>query len=110
MIRFATDAIDALEGGNATSAQSLAGSLVDTLLRRYLPKTKPLILPGRKTKNADAYLDFSVRKYIVLAPIWQAYQSYYPTTAIGCRERSTAMPQHIRSARSTTRDETPSKA
>lgn len=78
MIRFATDAIDALEGGNATSAQSLAGSLVDTLLRRYLPKTKPLILPGRKTKNADAYLDFSVRKYIALAPIWQAYQSYYP--------------------------------
>lgn len=78
MIRFVTDAIDALEGGNATSAQSLAGSLADTLLRRYLPKTKPLIVPGRKTKNADAYLDFSVRKYIALAPIWQAYQGYYP--------------------------------
>lgn len=78
MVRFAMDAIDALEGGNATSAQSLTGSLVDTLLRRYLPKTKPLILPGRKTKSADAYLDFSVRKYIALAPIWQAYQSYYP--------------------------------
>jgi hypothetical protein len=46
------------------------------LLRRYLSKTKPLILPGRKTKNADAYLDFSVRKYIALAPIWQAYQNY----------------------------------
>lgn len=78
MVRFAMDAIDALEGGNATSAQSLAGSLVDTLLRRYLSKTKPLILPGRKAKNADAYLDFSVRKYIALAPIWQAYQNYNP--------------------------------
>ncbi|HEX6525471.1 MAG TPA: hypothetical protein VF070_36495, partial [Streptosporangiaceae bacterium] len=34
--------------------------------------------PSKKTKSADGYLDFSVRKYIALGPIWQAYQSYYP--------------------------------
>ena len=78
MARFATDAIDAVRAGNVASAQALVGSLLDTVLRRYLPTAKPLIVPGKNVKNADAYLDFSVRKYIALAPIWQAYQSYYP--------------------------------
>lgn len=78
MIRFGMDAIDALEAGNTTAAQSLVSSLLDTILRKYLPKTKPLLVPSKKTKNADAYDSFSVRRYIALAPIWQAYQSYYP--------------------------------
>jgi hypothetical protein len=41
MVRFAVDAVDALEAGNASSAQSLVSSLLDTILRKYLPKTKP---------------------------------------------------------------------
>jgi hypothetical protein len=78
VVRFALDAVDALERGNATSRQALSGSLTDTILRKYLSKTRPLIVPSKKTKNTDAYLKFSVRKYLALGPIWQAYQSYYP--------------------------------
>ena len=78
MIGFANDAVDALEAGNTTAAQALVSSLLDTILRKYLPKTKPLLVPGRKAKTADAYDAFSARQYIALAPIWQAYQNYYP--------------------------------
>lgn len=77
LITYALDALDALETSNSHAAQSLAGSLIDTILRKYLPRTKPLIVPGKKTKT-DAYLDFSVRQYIALAPIWQTYQHYFP--------------------------------
>lgn len=78
MIRFALHVVDALDAGNTTSAQPLAASLVDTILRKDLPTTKPLIVPSKKNKKSDAYLDFSVRKFIALAPIWQAYQNYFP--------------------------------
>ena len=76
--KFADDAIQALETGNVASAQALTGSLIDTILRKYLPNTRPLILPSGKNKNTDHYLEFSVNKYIALAPIWQAYHSYKP--------------------------------
>ncbi|RJQ77685.1 hypothetical protein D5S17_14790 [Pseudonocardiaceae bacterium YIM PH 21723] len=76
-IVFAVAALDALDAGHTAAAQALAGSLVDTIVRasfrnwhKFTPDSK-----GKNTK--DAYGKFTVRQYIVLAPMWQTYQQYW---------------------------------
>ena len=78
LAKFAVDAVDALEGGNPTSAQALAGSLLDTILRKFFADQRLDLLPSKKTTNTDAYLERTVKEFIAIAPIWQAYQQYYP--------------------------------
>lgn len=51
LVTTTLDGIDALEKGNVFAAQALAGSVTDTLLRKYMPKTKSLIVPGRKPRR-----------------------------------------------------------
>jgi hypothetical protein len=79
MVTFASACINALEAGNTASAQSLSASIIDTLLNQYLHEIKPLLVPSKNNRNAKKYSNFSVRKYIALAPIWQTYQHYYPS-------------------------------
>jgi len=70
-------AIDALEAGHTRAAQALLGSLIDSILIAYLGNKCYLYTPNKKTKNSDAYKEFGIRKFIALAPMWQAYQQFW---------------------------------
>lgn len=74
---IAVAAIDALEAGHTQAAQALVGSLIDSILIAYLGNKRYLYTPNNKTKNSDAYKEFGIRKFIALAPMWQAYQQFW---------------------------------
>lgn len=77
-------ALDALDGGHAHAAQSLAASLIDALTTDVLgdkqqsAEYKP---HPRGTRTTDAYMELGVRKFLAFAPVWQAYQRFDPDTA-----------------------------
>jgi hypothetical protein len=76
-VTMAIAAIDALEAGHTQAAQALVGSLIDSILIAYLGNKRYLYTPNNKTKNSDAYREFGIRKFIALAPMWQAYQQFW---------------------------------
>jgi hypothetical protein len=76
-VATAIAALDALDAGHTRAAQALVGSLTDALLTDYLGDERYLYTPNKKTKNSDAYKEFGIRKFIALAPMWQAYQQFW---------------------------------
>lgn len=70
-------ALDALDAGHTQAAQALVGSLTDSILIAYLGDDRYLYTPNRKTKDSEAYKKFGIRKFIALAPMWQAYQQFW---------------------------------
>lgn len=72
-------ALDAFDAGHTHAAQALVGSLTDALMTDYLGDKRYLYTPSKKTKNSDAYKKFGIRKFIALAPMWQAYQQFWAT-------------------------------
>lgn len=76
--RFALDALAALEAGHTAAAQALAASLLDTIIWTHLDKERVLLVPGRKVRTPEGYDEFFIRKYWALAPIWSAYQNFFP--------------------------------
>lgn len=77
-VQHALAAIEALEAGHTQAAQALVGSVLDTLVNGYFGKKRHDFTPNGKTKNSDAYDRMHVRQYIAFAPVWQAYQQYFP--------------------------------
>lgn len=75
-VSFAVSALDALDSGNHQAAQALAASVLDTVVNGYFGKERYALTPNRTTTTAAEYDKFTVREFIVFAPLWQAYQKY----------------------------------
>ena len=74
---FGIAALDTLDIGNEWAAQALVGSLIDTLVTAYFGADRYAYTPNGKTTTNVAYEEFTVREFIAMAPIWQAYQQYH---------------------------------
>lgn len=77
-VSFAVAALDALDEGHTAAAQALTGSLVDSIVNTYFGKDRYLYTPNRRTTSNAAYEEFSAHEYIAFAPVWQAWQQFYP--------------------------------
>lgn len=75
----ALKALDALDAGHAEAAQALAGSLMDSMVNIYFGKDRYLYTPDKRGRRTNAaYDEFTAHEYIALAPVWQAWQKYFP--------------------------------
>ena len=78
-IPMALAALDALDDGHEAAAQALAGALLDSMVNSYFGQLRHLYTPDKKGKRTNgAYDEFSAHEYIALAPIWQAWQKFFP--------------------------------
>lgn len=77
-VAFAEAALDALDVGNSRAAQALAASILDTVVNGYFGEKRRKLTPSKKNTNPDEYDEFTVREFIAFAPMWQAYQQFYP--------------------------------
>ena len=71
-------ALDALEAGHVEAAQALVGSLLDSVVNSYFGKDRYLYTPNTRTPTNAAFEEFGVREYIAFAPVWQAWQKFFP--------------------------------
>jgi hypothetical protein len=71
--------VDALDAGYTEAAQALTGSLMDSMVNTYFGKNRYLYTPDKRGKRTNAaYDEFTAHEYIALAPIWKAWQKYFP--------------------------------
>lgn len=77
-VAFAEAALDALDVGNSYAAQALAASVLDTVVNGYFGARRKKLTPSKKNTTPDEYDEFTVREFIAFAPMWQAYQQFYP--------------------------------
>jgi len=78
-VPIAIKALDALNAGHTEAAQALTGSLLDSMVNTYFGKDRHLYTPDKRGKRTNvAYDEFTAREYIGLAPIWQAWQKFFP--------------------------------
>jgi hypothetical protein len=78
-VPIAIKAIDALNAGHTEAAQALTGSLMDSMVNTYFGKERHLYTPDRRGNRTNAaYEEFTAHEYIALAPIWQAWQKFFP--------------------------------
>lgn len=75
---FGLEALDALDAGHELAAQALVGSLIDALVNGYFGAERRDYTPNKRTTTTAAYEEFSIREFIAMAPIWQAYQQFVP--------------------------------
>ena len=72
-------ALDALDAGHLEAAQALAGALLDSMVNSYFGRNRYLYTPDKHGRRTNAaYDEFSAHEYIALAPIWQAWQKFFP--------------------------------
>lgn len=77
---FALKVLDALDAGHVEAAQSLAASLLDTVVTAYFGDDRTTYTPDRRGKRTnDAYDDLAVRQFLAFAPLWNAYQQFDTT-------------------------------
>jgi hypothetical protein len=74
---FGLAALDTLDSGSDRAAQALVGALIDALVTAYFGADRYEHTPNRRTTTNAAYEEFTVREFIAMAPIWQAYQQYH---------------------------------
>ncbi|RWA18095.1 hypothetical protein MELE44368_24180 [Mycolicibacterium elephantis DSM 44368] len=77
-VSIAIAALDALDEGHTAAAQALTGSLVDSIVNTYFGKARYLYTPNGRTTTNAAYDEFTAHEYIAFAPVWQAWQQFYP--------------------------------
>jgi len=76
---IALKALDALDSGHTEAAQALAGALLDSMANTYFGTDRYLYTPDKRGKRTNsAYDEFSAHEYIALAPVWQAWQKFFP--------------------------------
>ena len=52
---------------------------MDSMVNSYFGQLRHLYTPDKKGKRTNgAYDEFSAHEYIALAPIWQAWQKFFP--------------------------------
>jgi len=78
-VPIALKAHDALTAGHTEAAQALTGSLMDSIVNTYFGKERHLYTPDKSGRRTNvAYDEFTAHEYIALAPIWQAWQKFFP--------------------------------
>ena len=78
-VAMAVRALDVLDAGHTQAAQALAGALLDSIVNSYLGKDRYLYTPDKRgNRTNSAYDDFTAHEYIALAPVWQAWQKFFP--------------------------------
>lgn len=78
-VPIALKALDALDSGHTEAAQALTGALLDSMVNSYFGKDRYLYTPDKGGKRTnEAYDEFTAHEYIALAPIWQAWQKFFP--------------------------------
>lgn len=78
-IPMAQAALDAFDAGHSAAAQALTGALLDAMVNTYFGRDRHLYTPDKHGKRTNAaYDEFSANEYIALAPIWQAWQKFFP--------------------------------
>lgn len=73
---FAAAALDALDADNPKAAQAMATLVLDTVVNGYFGQQRYALTPNNTTTTNAAYQEFTLRKFIAIAPLWQAYQRY----------------------------------
>ena len=72
-------ALNALEAGHIEAAQALTGSLLDAIVNTYFGKDRYLYTPDKNGNRTNtAYDEFGAHEYIAFAPVWQAWQKFFP--------------------------------
>lgn len=72
-------ALDALEAGHVEAAQALTGSLMDAIVNTYFGKDRHVYTPDKSGRRTNAaYDEFGAHEYIAFAPVWQAWQKFFP--------------------------------
>jgi hypothetical protein len=72
-------ALDALDAGHVQAAQALTGCLLDAIVNTYFGKDRYLYTPDKNGKRTNAaYEEFGTHEYIAFAPVWQAWQKFFP--------------------------------
>lgn len=72
-------ALDALDGGHTVAAQALTGALLDSMVNSYFGNNRYRYTPDKHGKRTNAaYDEFTAHEYIAFAPIWQAWQKFFP--------------------------------
>lgn len=78
-VPMALAALDALDAGHSAAAQALTGALLDSMVNFYFGNDRYLYTPDKHgTRTNAAYDEFTAHEYIALAPIWQAWQKFFP--------------------------------
>jgi hypothetical protein len=77
-VPIAVAALDALDDGHTAAAQALVGSLLDSLVNTYFGRDRYRFTPNKKNTTTVAYEEFTIREFVAFAPIWQAWQQFYP--------------------------------
>lgn len=75
----ALHALDALDAGHYAAAQALTGSLLDSIVNTYFGGQRHLYTPDKHGKRTNAAYDqFGAHEFIAFAPVWQAWQKFFP--------------------------------
>lgn len=78
-VSIALKALDALNEGHTEAAQALTGSLMDAMVNTYFGKERHRYTPDKRGNRTNVvYDEFTAHEYMALAPIWQAWQKYFP--------------------------------
>ncbi len=75
---FARKSIAAARAGHTEAAQALVANTLDTVRAQTVEHADRALIQGHKRASREDLDDLSVRRFMVFAPIWQAYSSYTP--------------------------------
>lgn len=79
-LAFVDDAIGAMRAGFTRSAQAMLTSVLDTLIRRFVPdpNVRRSLTNRRNGANVpDLFDDLNLRQELVWLPIWNAHQAFW---------------------------------
>lgn len=77
-VHAAQCAADAHRAGNYFAAQALAGTVVDSIIRRLLKSDRSNYTPSPKgDRTTEAFEELDAPTFIALAPMWMAYGKYF---------------------------------
>lgn len=79
-LAFVNDAIGAMRAGFTRSAQAMLTSVLDTLIRRFVPdpNVRRSLTNRRSGANVpDVFDDLNLRQELVWLPIWNAHQAFW---------------------------------
>ncbi|WP_416405494.1 hypothetical protein [Arthrobacter sp. LFS091] len=78
-VRNALAALNALGDGHVEAAQALAASVLDAAVNSYFGTQRHHYTPDKRGNRTNAaYDEFGAHEYIAFAPIWQAWQKFFP--------------------------------
>ena len=78
-VRHTLAALNAFDDGHVEAAQALAASVLDAVVNSYFGTQRHHYTPDKRGNRTNAaYDEFGAHEYIAFAPIWQAWQKFFP--------------------------------